>query len=106
MELDESPEFALTDVSWFMFLSIMLAHGWFIRPKAFPLARKGDKRSARPSRMGRRIALFVAAWAVAFVLFPVGWVVSSLVLWGALVWPGIATVNRQFQNISEAEPPL
>ncbi len=106
VELDESPEFALTDVSWFTFLSIMLAHGWFIRPKAFPLARKGDKRSARPSRMRRRIALFVAAWAVAFVLFPVGWVVSSLVLWGALVWPGIATVNRQFQNISEAEPPL
>ena len=56
--------------------------------------------------MRRRIALFIAAWAVAFVLFPVRWVVSSLVLWGALVWPGVARVNRQFQNISDAEPPL
>ena len=56
--------------------------------------------------MRRRIALFIAAWAVAFVLFPVRWVVSSLVLWGALVWPGVARVNRQFQNVPDAEPPL
>ena len=50
-ELDESPEFARPDPSWPMFLTMMLAHGWFLRPKAFPLARPGDKPSANVRRM-------------------------------------------------------
>ena len=77
-ELDESPEFARPDQSWSVFLTfltMMLAHGWFLRPKAFPLARPGDRPSADARRMKRRVAAFAAAWVAALALLPItcGW---------------------------------
>ena len=103
-ELDETPEFARKDLSWPYFLAILLAHGWFLRPKAFPLGRLGDKPSAKPQKMQRRIAIFVGAWIAAFALLPTAWVALALVAWGVLVLPGLAEIHRQFQNVPNGEP--
>lgn len=46
-------------VSRFMFLLVLTAHGWFLRPRAFPLAREGDKPSVSPAKMWRRIYGFI-----------------------------------------------
>ncbi len=98
-ELDENPEFARRDLPWPMFLAILLAHGWFIRPKAFPLGRSDDVASAKVSKMPRRIAIFIAAWLAAFVLLPTTWVAVAFLIWIAIATPGIIAIHRQFQNI-------
>ena len=49
--LDESPEFGFKDFSWLGFLTIGLAHGWFVRPKMFPLGRPEDNASANQHKM-------------------------------------------------------
>ena len=103
-ELDESPEFAQPDLSWPYFLTMLLAHGWFLRPKAFPLARPGDKPSAHFPKMKRRVAVFAGAWVAAFALLPVGWVATGLAVWVAAALPGVAAIYRHFQHEPEGEP--
>ena len=105
-ELDESPEFARPDPSWPVFLTMMLAHGWFLRPKAFPLARPGDRPSADARRMKRRVAAFAAAWVVALAVLPTVWVALGLAAWVAIALPGVAALYRQFQHIPHAEPKI
>ena len=46
--LDINPVMGSGEVGWFRFMLMLTAHGWFIRPKAFPLGREGDKSSANP----------------------------------------------------------
>lgn len=102
--LDEVPEFARQDLSWPTFLAHLLAHGWFLRPKAFPLARPGDKPSAKFQRMKRRMAVFAGAWVAAFALLPTGWVVLGLAAWAVVALPGVVALHRQFQHIPQGEP--
>ena len=85
---------------------MMLAHGWFLRPKAFPLARPGDRPSADARRMKRRVAAFVAAWVVALAVLPTVWVALGLGAWVAIALPGVAALYRQFQHIPHAEPKI
>ena len=103
--LDENPEFARKDLPWPMFLAILLAHGWFIRPKAFPLGRSDDAASAHVGKMPRRIAIFVAAWIAAFALLPTAWVAAALLLWIVIATPGIVAIHKQFQNITTEPTP-
>ena len=103
-ELDESPEFARKDLSWPYFVAMLLAHGWFLRPKAFPLGRADDKPSAKFQNMKRRIAIFVGAWIVAFALLPTSWVALALAAWAVLAVPGLVEIHRQFQHVPDGEP--
>lgn len=103
-ELDETPEFRRADVSWTMFVALMLAHGWFLRPRAFPLPREGDRPSAPPPKMKRRMILFALGWAAAFALLPLAWAAAAFAAWAAVAGLGVAAVNRQFQNIPAGEP--
>ena len=104
-ELDESPELARRDRWWPYNVAIMLAHGWFLRTRAFPLARPGDRPSGKPQRMKWRIAIFVGAWIAAFNFLPTGWVALGLVAWGAFALPAIVELHRQFQNIPKGGEP-
>ena len=102
--MDEQPEFARRDAPWPLFVALLLAHGWFLRPKAFPLARPGDAPSAKPQRMFRRMAVFAGAWVAAFALLPTGWVALGLAAWAAVALPGVVALHRQFQHIPNGEP--
>ena len=102
--LDETPEFRHQDASWSTFVGLMLAHGWFVRVRAFPLAREGDRPSVPPQRMKRRAAIFTAAWVAAFALLPATWVAAGLVAWAAVAGLAVAEVTRQFQHIPTGEP--
>ncbi|MDG2277970.1 MAG: hypothetical protein P8L31_08400 [Pseudomonadales bacterium] len=43
-ELDKNPVLGEKSKSWYQFLLMLLAHGWFLRPKTFALAREGDEK--------------------------------------------------------------
>ena len=58
--LDVDPLLPYQPQSWPRFLLGMTAHGWFLRPKVFPLMREGDKPSADPEKMMRRVWGFLA----------------------------------------------
>ena len=105
-ELDENPEFARDDLSWPRFLTILMAHGWFIRPKAFPLGREGDTASMNFKHIPWRIGIFVAAWVLAFTLLPLSWAFVGVLAWIAIAAPGIISIHRQFQNIPRGEPEM
>ncbi len=102
--LDHHAEMDVKPPPWPFFVSLLLAHGWFIRPKVFPLGRPDDAQSAKPQQMIPRVIGFIALWLAAFAFLPTLWVGAALAAWAAFVWPGIARVNREFQNVPEGEP--
>ena len=46
-------------------MSVLVANGWFIKPKPFPYLSGGPSTEQRVKRAMLRIPFFVAAWAVA-----------------------------------------
>ena len=101
--LDDEPELDAKKVYWPLFMLLLLAHGWFLGPKVFPIGRRDEKKTG-PGQMWPRIAMFVALLASALVLLPIPWVFVGLAVWGAFIWPKIARINREFQNIPTGNP--
>ena len=97
-DLDIDPALGAEQLSWFQFLLILTAHGWFLRPKAFPLLRDGGKDSVSPGDAMRRVYVFVALWILALILLPVMWVGVAVLIWVAALTPGLIEIHRQFQN--------
>ena len=101
-ELDREPIMGAGDLSWFKFLVIMTAHGWFLRPRAFPLLRDGSKASVTPSQAIRRAYLFLGLWVLALAFLPISWVAVSALLYAIALTPGLIEIHRQFQNKPDA----
>ena len=99
--IDKNPKLPYEPQSWPRFLLGMTAHGWFLRPKVFPLMREGDTPSADPGKMMRRVWGFLAMWGVLLALLPTSWVGIAAALWVAILTPGIIEIHRQFQNEPE-----
>ena len=97
-EPDQNPTLGAEDLSWPKFLLILTAHGWFIRPRAFPLTKEGDKKRVSPGKMMPRVWAFLAAWVCAFALLPIQWTAAAMVLWLLILTPGLFEIHRQFQN--------
>ena len=97
-EPDKDPVLGAEDLSWPKFLLILTAHGWFIRPKAFPLTKEGDKKRVSPGKMMPRVWAFLAIWALAFAILPIQWSVAAMALWLLILTPGLIEIHRQFQN--------
>ena len=100
--LDTDPQMGSKDVSWFKFMLMLTAHGWFIRPKAFPLGREGDKHSTDPRKMLGRIYGFLALWLVLFLMLPLKWFGLAVLTWLVVLAPGLVEIHRQFQH--ETDP--
>lgn len=96
--LDQQPLVGAEDLSWPKFLLILTAHGWFLRPKAFPLAREGDENRVSPGKMMPRVYVFLFAWLFAILLLPLVWVGVAAATWLAILTPGLIEIHRQFQN--------
>ena len=102
--LDTEPEFDAKAPPWPLFVLMLLAHGWFWRPRPFPLGRPEDAPSANPQAMIPRFLGFAAAWVAAFTLLPTPWAAVALVAWVALVTPGVIELGREFQHAPTGEP--
>ena len=97
-KLDQNPKMGAKDLSWLRFLLILTAHGWFIRPKAFPLKRDGDKDRVSPAAVMRRVYGFLALWAAMLIFLPLSWVGVAALAWTVAFTPGLIEIHRQFQN--------
>ena len=100
--LDQSPVMGAKDLSWFRFLLIMTAHGWFIRPRAFPLKRDGDKDRVSPAAVMPRVYGFIGLWIIMLVFLPLSWVGVAALCWAIAFTPGLIEIHRQFQNEPDA----
>ncbi|MEM7541091.1 MAG: Yip1 family protein [Pseudomonadota bacterium] len=99
--LDRDPKLGAEDLPWWKFLLILTAHGWFLRPRAFPLGRDTDNTRVSPGAMMPRVYGFIALWLLAMVLLPMSWVGVAFVGWLIALTPGLIEIHRQFQNIEE-----
>lgn len=97
-EPDQTPTLGAEDLSWPRFLLILTAHGWFVRPRAFPLARAEDKKRVSPGAMMPRVYAFVLLWLLALLVFPAQWVGLAALVWMLVLTPGLLEIHRQFQN--------
>ncbi len=97
-ELDRQPVMGAGELNWLQFLLILTAHGWFLRPKAFPLLRNGDKDSVTPNQAMRRVYVFAGLWIVSLLVFPLQWVGLAFATWLIALVPGMIEIHRQFQN--------
>jgi len=102
---DTDPPLDAPEAFWPYFVAQLFAHGWFIRPKRFPLGRPDDKPSARVSAMKPRLIGFAAAWAICFVLLPARRVLLALVGYAVAITPAVRRMNREFQHIPDGRPP-
>lgn len=92
--LDTNPDLDSPGIPWVLFASLLLANGWFIRPRGF--------RSAGHIVFAvARLLAFVAAWVAAFIWLPTAPVLLALAAWIAFVLPGLRWVSREFQNAEE-----
>lgn len=96
--LDPAPTLGSPELPWWKFLAMLTAHGWFLRPRAFPLTREGGKDEVTPKQAMRRWYWFGGAWLLAGVLLPPLWVGAALLVWLAALAPGLLEIHRQFQN--------
>ena len=97
-ELDTHPKMDNRNAPWPVFMLLLLAHGWFLRAKTFPLAREGDKASAKITKMPLRIAGFFLLLVALAITMPIEVFALILALWIAKVAPSLMVIHRRFQN--------
>jgi hypothetical protein len=100
-ELDLKPKLDSRGIPWPLFVSVLVANGWFIKPKQFPARPDGPPIKRRFISALLRIPVFVGAWIAAFSLLPTTWVGIALLAWAAWLTPGIRYINDQFQNVKD-----
>ncbi len=97
--LDADPELDSPSVPWPLFVALLLANGWFLRPVPFDQRPGKDTVPRRQRNALLRIPLFVGAWIAAGLVLPVWLVALAFAGWVAKVLPGIRLVNERFQNV-------
>jgi len=103
--LDHVGEVDFRTPPWPLFMMLLLANGNFLRPQPMGLTRGGPEHMERNAVVAfLKAALFVAVWAVAFLLFPVPVALGALAVWAIGVTPGILRFHRHFRFAPEGEP--
>ncbi len=102
---DADPELDTPPVPWPLFVGLLLANGWFLRPVPFD-QRAGEDTVPRRIRTAMvRLGIFAALWVLAGIFLPLWIVAVAFAAWIAKVWTGIRTVHRLFQNVGPDEEP-
>jgi hypothetical protein len=97
--LDTNPELDSRGIPWPIFVSLLVANGWFLNARPFRYITGGPATTKRLKRALLRIPFFLAGWGIAFAALPSAWVGAALVAWGAWITPKVRFINREFQNI-------
>ena len=100
-ELDARPALDSRGIPWPLFVSVLVANGWFIKPRTFPFTPGGRSVGQRFIRAVLRIPILIAAWAIALTQLPTLWVGLAFLAWAAWLTPKIRFINKQFQNVPE-----
>ena len=102
---DDDPAFDTSPVPWPVFLTLLVANGWFVKLVGFDQRVGGVPLAVRQRNAVLRIPLFIAAWVAAFTLLPLWIPALALAGWVAKITPGVRMVNRRFQNVGPDESP-
>ena len=97
---DEAPALDAPKIFWPLFVLVLLANGWFIKPRVFNLQPVQQTSVRRRQIMALlRIPVFIGVWIVAFAFLP-SWLASGLLLaWGVVAFRGVRKIHEQFQSI-------
>ena len=98
---DEHPEMDSPSAPWPLFVSLLIANGWFLRPLAFAQKKNGPTPQQRIKIAMVRLGVFVSLWIAAFAALPTLPVAAVLAAWVAWIIPKVRWLNLEFQNISE-----
>lgn len=98
-ESDLDPELDSRGLPFVLFVPILLANGWFIKPKVFAYTSGAAHISTRIKRAIMRIPFFILAWLAAFIWIPTPWVLVAAAAYAAWLTPHIRFFGRQFQSI-------
>lgn len=102
---DDNPELDSKSTPWPIFVTLLLANGWFLKPAVFNLRPGKNDVPRRIRQAALRVPIFIGAWIVAAVLLPHWLVALAFVAWVAKVTPGILKIHRRFQNVSQHDEP-
>ena len=103
--LDANPELDHPPVPWPLFVMLLVANGWFLRPRTFDIVPGGESAEARQRVAMIRLIGFVMVWAVAAFLLPAPLVALAFGAWLLKIAPGLRSVHRQFQVVADGEEP-
>ena len=102
-QLDDKPELDSKGRPFPVFVALLLANGWFIRPVPFLLTNSKLSALQRIKRAARRIPIFLAVWVAAFLILPTNWVATAAIAYGLWVGVIVATIFKGLQHTSEPE---
>jgi hypothetical protein len=94
--LDETPATKNKTPPFLIFSMMLMAHGWFLRPKAFTYQGDGVNPMQRFPLVLMRLVVFIACWIAAFALLPALWVGAALASYAPLAILGIRKVYVTF----------
>ncbi|MBL6689746.1 MAG: hypothetical protein ISP91_05085 [Pseudomonadales bacterium] len=103
-DYDESPDMDVEPVFWPLFVMVLIANGWFIRPRVFNMQVGDDNRiknnvGKRQKAALRRLPFFFGFWILLFALVPLPVSAGLLTLWVAWITPGVIRVHHSFRSI-------
>ena len=98
--LDERPDMDTRRTFFPLFVAMLMAHGWFLRPKVFSYQGDGVNPMTRFPHVMTRLVAFIFLWVTAFVIAP-KWALVALLLYGLIAIPGVVKVYTTFANEAE-----
>lgn len=98
---DDQPEMDSPQAPWPLFVSLLIANGWFVRPRAFAQKKGGPTPQRRLKIAALRLLVFAALWIAAFATLPTLPVAAVRAGWVAWIAPKVRWVNLEFQNVSD-----
>ena len=101
--LDNEPELDSKGRPFLVFVALLMANGWFIRPVPFLLTNSKLSALQRIKRAARRIPVFIASWIAALVILPTNWVATAAVAYGIWLIPIVIMIHKGLQHIGEPE---
>tara|TARA_B100000767_G_C19760571_1_gene534962 strand:- start:1921 stop:2550 length:630 start_codon:yes stop_codon:yes gene_type:complete len=97
--LDTQPELDSEGKPWPIFILVVMANGWFIKPKPFLLTNGSAPIAQRFRNVLIRIPIFIAAWILAWVMLPGMWVGLAAVVYSLWITPHIRHIHLQIQDV-------
>ncbi len=92
-ELDKAPPVDGKGVPWPIFVSLLLANGWFLRGRGFDSVQQ-------LRRAPLKLAGFIALWTAAFLWLPLILTGTALALWVAYIIPKVRWLGEEFQDVT------
>ena len=78
---------------WPIFVSLLLANGWFLRGRGFDSVQQ-------LRRAPLKLAGFIALWTAAFLWLPLILTGTALALWVAYIIPKVRWLGEEFQDVT------